>query len=32
MNIKNFKNPWAEGGEFYPKHLDGKEVLKDDPS
>lgn len=27
MSIKNFKNPWDVGGEFYPKHLEGKEVL-----
>ena len=27
MSIENFKNPWDVGGEFYPKHLDGKEVL-----
>lgn len=27
MSIKNFKNPWAEGGEYYPKHLKGEEVL-----
>jgi hypothetical protein len=27
MSIENFKNPWAEGGEYYPDHLDGEKVL-----
>jgi hypothetical protein len=27
MSIENFKNPWVEGGEYYPKHLSGEKVL-----
>jgi len=27
MSIKNFKNPWAEGGEYYPDYLGGEQVL-----
>ena len=27
MSIKNFKNPWDVGGEYYPKHLSGDEAL-----
>ena len=28
MSIKNFKNPWDVGGEYYPKHLSGEKVLE----
>ena len=27
MSIKNFKNPWAEGGEYYPDWLGEEEAL-----
>jgi hypothetical protein len=27
MSIKNFKNPWAEGGEYYPDWLGGEKAL-----
>jgi hypothetical protein len=29
MSIKNFQNPWAEGGEYYPDWLGGEKVLGD---
>ena len=32
MSIKNFKNPWGEGGEYYPDWLGGEKVLSIDNS